>query len=108
MPDSNKRKRSHWIGSVFLAVIAFAVCCTQIFYSVDKFLSDPLYYTASVPDSNIKIIAIDEKTIQKYGDIRTWDRKIWAELVELLNSGDTDPEVIALDIMNCSDDGCFR
>ena len=99
MPDKNKRTRSHWIGSVFLAVIVFAVCCTQIFYSVDKFLSDPLYYTASVPDSNIKIIAIDEKTIQKYGDIRTWDRKIWAELVELLNSGDTDPEVIALDIM---------
>ena len=78
MPDSNKRKRSHWIVSVFLAIIVFAVCYTQVLYSVDKFLSDPLYYTASVPDSSIKIVASDEETIQKYGDIRTWDRKIWA------------------------------
>ena len=99
MPDSNKRKRRQWISSVLLTIIVFAVCCTQILYSVDKFVSDPLYYTSSVPDSRIKIIAIDEETIQKYGDIRTWDRKIWAELVELLNSGDEDPAVIALDIM---------
>ena len=99
MPDSNKRKRRQWIGSVLLTIIVFAVCCTQILYSVDKFVSDPLYYTSSVPDSRIKIVAIDEETIQKYGDIRTWDRKIWAELVELLNSGDEDPAVIALDIM---------
>ena len=99
MPDSNKRKRSHWIGGVFLAIIVFAVCYTQVFYSADKFLSDPLYYTSSVPDSRIKIVAIDEETIQKYGDTRTWDRKIWAELIELLNSGDADPSVIALDIM---------
>ena len=103
MPDNNKRKRSHWIGSVFLVIIVFAVCYTQIFYSVDKFLSDPLYYTSSVPDSRIKIVAVDEETIQKYGDIRTWDRKIWAELIELLNSGDADPAVIALDIMYIGD-----
>ena len=81
MPDSRKRKRNHWIASVFLAIIVFAVCYTQVFYSVDKFLSDPLYYTSSVPDSRIKIIGIDEETIQRYGDIRTWDRKIWAELI---------------------------
>ena len=94
-----KRKRSRLMGSAFLAILVFAVCCTQVLYSADKFLSDSLYYTSSVPDSRIKIVAIDEETIQKYGDIRTWDRKIWEELVELLNSGDEDPAVIALDIM---------
>ena len=94
-----KRKRSRLMGSAFLAILVFAVCCTQVLYSADKFLSDSLYYTSSVPDSRIKIVAIDEETIQKYGDIRTWDRKIWAELIETLNSGDADPSVIALDIM---------
>lgn len=103
MPDINKRKRSHLSGSVLLAIIAFLVCYTQMFYSADKFLSDPLYYTPSVPDSSIKIVAIDEETVQKYGDIRTWNREIWAQLVELLNSGDVDPAVIALDIMYIGD-----
>lgn len=99
MPDSKKSKRSNWIGGLFLAIIVFAVCCTQMLYSVDKFLSDPLYYTPSVPDNRIKIVAIDEETVQKYGDIRTWDREIWAQLIEMLNSGDADPALIGLDIM---------
>ena len=99
MPDSNKRKGSHPICAVVLAIIVFAVCYTQLLYSADKILSDPLYYTPSVPDSSIKIIAIDEKTVQAYGDIRTWDREIWAQLIERLNGTDVDPAVIALDIM---------
>ena len=99
MPDSNKRKGSHPIRVVVLAIIVFAVCYTQLLYAADKILSDPLYYTPSVPDSRIKIIAIDEKTVQAYGDIRTWDREIWAQLIERLNGTNVPPAVIALDIM---------
>ena len=99
MPNSSKRKGIRRILAVVLAVIVFAVCDTQLLYAADKLLSDPLYYTPSVPDSRIKIIAIDEKTIAAYGDTRTWDREIWARLVERLNSADVDPAVIALDIL---------
>ena len=98
MPD-NKRKGSRPIWAVVLAIIVFTVCSTQLLYSADKLLSDPLYYTSSVPDSSIRIIAIDEKTVQAYGDIRTWDREIWAQLIERLNGIDVAPAVIALDIM---------
>ena len=99
MPDSERRKKSAPIRAVILAVVVFAVCCTQLLYPADKLLSDPLYYTSSVPDGSIRIIAIDEKTIQAYGDTRTWNREIWARLVEQLNSADVNPAVIALDIM---------
>lgn len=99
MWDSSKRKIKHSIWIVFLAILVFSVCYFRLLYSADKILSDPLYYTPSVPDNRIKIIAIDEKTIQAYGDVRTWDRKIWAQLIERLNGTDVGPAVIALDIM---------
>ena len=99
MPDSKKRRGHRRIWAVVLAIVVFAVCDTQLFYAADKILSDPLYYTPSVPDSRIKIIAIDERTVQACGDIRTWDREIWARLIERLNSTDVDPAVIGLDIM---------
>lgn len=99
MPNSNKRKGSRPIRALILAIIVFVVCQTQLLYGADKILSDPLYYTPSVPDSRIKIIAIDEKTVQAYGDTRTWDREFWARLVEWLNGTAVPPAVIALDIM---------
>lgn len=99
MLNRGKEKIMYWCIGAILAILAFVLCFTQVFYSADKFISDPLYYTPTASDSTVKIIAIDEKTIQKYGDIRTWDREIWARLVKKLNSGDTDPAVIALDIM---------
>lgn len=99
MPVSNKRKGSRPIWVVVLAIVVFMLCDTQLLYSADKLLSDPLYYTPSVPDSRIKIIAIDEKTVQAYGDLRTWNREIWAQLVERLNSTDMDPAVIGFDMM---------
>ncbi len=97
--NSKKEKWMHGCIGMIFAILAFAVCLMQVFYSVDKLVSDPLYYTPSASDHTIKIVAIDEKTIQKYGDVKTWDREIWAQLVEKLNGGDVDPAVIALDIM---------
>ena len=35
-------------------------------------------------NSKIKIIAIDEKTLQAYGDMKTWNRSIPADLVDKL------------------------
>ncbi len=99
MINRKKERLLRWGAGVIFAVLAFTACFTQVFYSVDKLLADPLFYTPDASDNTIKIIAIDEKTIQKYGDIKTWDRELWARLVEKLNSGAADPAVIALDIM---------
>lgn len=99
MPTGSKKRIRRMLWALVLAVAVFTICGSQLLYSLDKLLSDPLYYTPSVPDSRIKIIAIDEKTVQAFGDTRTWDREVWARLVEWLNSGEKDPAVIALDIL---------
>lgn len=54
--------------------------------------------------SNIKLIAIDEKTLAAYGDIKTWNRKLPTRLVETLNQDAAyKPTVIAFDILYISE-----
>ena len=92
------------LKTVVVAVLAFVLCHSQILYSVDKIFADKLYQTQTPTDMRIKIIAIDERTIQAYGDISTWKRDVPAQLVELLNAQEeTAPAVIAFDIMYISE-----
>lgn len=99
MTDVKMSKLRYWCRGILLGLLVFCVCYTQVMYSIDKMISDPLYQIPSASNRMIKLIAIDERTIQEYGDMKTWNRDIWAQLVEKLNEGETDPAVIALDIM---------
>ena len=99
MADTKKGKLIFWCVGCVIALFAWAVSCTQILYSADKLVSDCMYQTATPSNRTIKLLAIDEKTIQKYGDMKTWNRDIWTRLIEKLNESETDPAVIALDIM---------
>lgn len=98
MADGRK-KHLYFLVGVFLVLAAFAVSYTQLLYSADKLISDPLYQTGRNSSRVIKILAIDERTIQSYGDMKNWDRNLWADLVEKLNSGERTPAVIGLDIL---------
>lgn len=92
------------VKTLMVAVLAFVLCDSQILYSVDKIFADAIYQTATTTDNRIKIIAIDEPTMQEYGDMKNWSRKIWTQLVETLNGNpDTAPSVIAFDIMYVSE-----
>lgn len=99
MERVRKEKKILWCAGIVIALLAGIICFTQILYSTDKMLSDPLYQTPTASNRSIKILAIDERTMQEYGDMKTWNREIWAQLVEKLNEGEIDPAVIALDIM---------
>jgi adenylate cyclase len=80
----------------FVFVIAFF----QALYRFDRIFSDPLYQTGSDPSSRIKIVAIDEKTIKKYGNVSEWSRALHAQLVRTLGSPESGgPCVIVFDIM---------
>ncbi|MDO4565586.1 MAG: adenylate/guanylate cyclase domain-containing protein [Clostridia bacterium] len=79
-------------------LIAFLLCYSNLLYGLDKLVADPLYQRESVVNNSIKIIAIDERTIEAYGDPKTWTREIPARLTALL-SGDYAPAVLAFDIM---------
>ena len=52
----------------------------------------------------IKIIKIDEKTLDRYGEYTDWDRGIYADLVEKLNvSEEKRPAVIGFDVIFASE-----
>ena len=93
--------------SLMVAVVAVIIALTSIIlingrllYSVDKIFSDPLYYVQTTTDTKIKIIAIDEKTLEALGPMNTWNREVSAKLVEILCENEkTKPSIIAMDIM---------
>ena len=72
--------------------------------SFDYILKDALYQKPRGVQSNIKIIAIDEKTLDRLGRIDTWSRQTYADLINTLNVDDkTRPAVIGFDIIFASD-----
>ena len=93
--------------------LTFLIAFSQVLYDLDRVFSDPLYQNGSAPSAKIKIIAIDEKTVQKYGNVSDWTRERYASLVSLLHADpENAPAVMAFDIMfvsekNAEDDALF-
>ena len=90
--------------SVVAAVVTFVLSVTGILYSFDKIVADGWYQKPTPTNPNIKIIAIDEKTLQAYGEMKNWNRDIPAELVnKLYEQKEYAPSVTVFDIMYISD-----
>lgn len=101
---TSKSVRKAALGAVVVVVICFAVCASQVLYSFDKLLADPLYQQASASDNRIRILAIDEKTLSEYGEFADWSRDIPARLVKVLDGDPAHaPAVIAFDVMFVSE-----
>lgn len=59
---------------------------------------DYVYQKEENVDSRIKIIKIDEKTLERYGTFGTWSRQIYADLVNQLYEN-ASPYVIGFDVL---------
>lgn len=91
-------------ASIVTAILTFVLSVTGILYSFDKIIADRWYQKPTPTNPQIKIIAIDEKTLQVYGDIKTWNRSIPADLVDkLYEQKEYAPSVTVFDIMYISD-----
>lgn len=91
---------------IFIALITFVFSFTGLLYSADKMLTDRLYQVGTVPDKNIKIIAIDEKTLSEYGPLTSWLREKSADLINYLNADPANaPKLIALDFLYTGETG---
>lgn len=90
---------------IFEALIAgllvFSLTATSFLAVFDYILRDKLYQMPRGIDSKIKIIGIDEKTLEEYGPVGTWSRSRYAELIKKLNANENDyakPVLIGFDI----------
>ena len=89
----------------FLAgVIAFSAVYFNLLSIVDKSAEDILYHKSSGTMGQIRIIKIDDKTMNELGDISTWDRSIYTKLLNTLCvSEENSPAVVGFDILLSSE-----
>lgn len=81
---------------LLIGIVTFIFCYTDIFYSLDSLYKDKLYQQPRSVDPTIKIISIDEKTLEALGPFGTWPRSTYAEILEILGEY---PAVVGFDIM---------
>lgn len=73
-------------------------------YTFDSLLCDHLYTRMDGTGKNIKIIAVDEETLDAYGNFHKWSREKMASLVETLYADETDaPALLAFDFLFTGD-----
>ena len=101
-----KQNRNHFSKSAPLAILAviLAVLCLTVvmtpLYTLDAMLCDKLYTKMDGVKRDIRIITIDEETLEEYGSFTTWSREKTADLVELLCADEeASPAVIGLDFL---------
>lgn len=81
---------------LLIGVLTFIFCYTDVFYSLDSLYKDRVYQQPRAVDPTIKIISIDEKTLEALGPFGTWPRSTYAEILEILEDY---PAVVGFDIM---------
>ena len=97
--------KKNMIAALLLAILTFTAVSFQWFTSLNFLLQDAIYQRENPVDPSIKIIAIDEKTLEALGQFETWTREPYAELIELLNGSEYAPKVIGLDVLFVNEKG---
>ena len=91
-------------ASILAGVIAFLAVYLNLLSVADKSAEDVLYHHHSDTMGQIRIIKIDDKTMNKLGDISTWDRSVYTKLLDILCvSEEIRPAVVGFDILFSSE-----
>lgn len=105
----NRRKvsfqKKNLAAALVIGVLTFFCVYFQWFRALDLPLQDAIYQRTNSVDASIKIIAIDEKSIDAMGQFENWTRKVYADLIEILDGGEYSPRVIAFDILMVNEKG---
>lgn len=95
-----KKKIRDIIEALAVWVIVFLMTITNVISPLDYIMKDALYQKPRGITSKIKIIGIDERTLETLGPIGTWSRQYYADLLEILNYDEAArPSVIGFDII---------
>ena len=95
-----KNKIRDIIEALAVWVIVFLMTITNVISPLDYIMKDALYQKPRGITSQIKIIGIDERTLEALGPIGTWSRQYYADLLEILNYDEAArPSVIGFDII---------
>lgn len=85
---------------LLFGILAFTGVYSGVLETVDKTAEDMLYHRPGQIDAKIKIIKIDDRTMNELGEFASWERDIYADLVETLCvSEEVRPAVIGFDVL---------
>lgn len=86
------------VASVFFILVSLLFTYFKPINTIDYIVSD-FFYQSLVEKKerslNIKIIAVDDKTVKEFGKFKDWTRDKAAGLIHYLNSNGNEPDVIA-------------
>lgn len=92
------------VTSMVCGIVAFFIVFTGAFGTMDKTAEDILYHRTANINENIRIIKIDDRTMNQLGDLSSWDRETYAKLVDTLCvSEEVRPAVIGFDVLFSSE-----
>ena len=98
------KKLKRILASLLAGIVAFLAVFLNLLSATDKASEDVLYHHASGTRGEIRIIKIDDKTMNKLGDISTWDRSVYTKLLNTLCvSEEIRPAVVGFDILLSSE-----
>ena len=92
-------KTTRILTSAFLILLIGALYFINAFGSIENYYEDLIYQHGHAVPGDIKIIAIDNKTLEELGPYLTWDRTVYANLIEKLYESENGPQVIGLGIV---------
>ncbi|MGN0367521.1 MAG: CHASE2 domain-containing protein [Wujia sp.] len=88
------------LESIVVFLLVFLMTVTNLLSPLDYIVKDALYQRPRGVRNDIKIIGIDEQTLEELGPIGTWSRQIYADLLNTLNADEgSKPAVIGFDII---------
>ncbi len=93
------------LAAAVLAVLTFLAVFFGWFPIPELAVQDGIYQSAGQAEASIKIIAIDEKTLEALGQFETWTREPYARLIHALNQEGNAPVAIGIDILMIHEKG---
>ncbi|WP_044958122.1 CHASE2 domain-containing protein [Butyrivibrio sp. LC3010] len=94
-----KRKK---IGKIIIAsvvALVFTIIAGTGWLDVpDGVVSDAFYQKTMATDGEIVVLGMDQKALEEIGQM-PWPRSVMADVISILNSAETPPAVIAIDVL---------
>ena len=89
-----------FLPNILLIILAVCITLSRFPKELEVIAEDALYQKAEAIPDKIKIIAIDETTLDELGPYSEWDRTLFAELIDKLNANpEKKPRVIGIDVI---------
>lgn len=93
-----------FVQPVLLTVLCLLFYLLQPLAAMDNRAQDTLLQRPDTTSRTIRVIGIDDQTLEALGPWNTWPRSYMAQLIELLNaSADSRPAAIGIDVMYFGD-----